>query len=127
MKKSPFGFEHVKVVALSVRDMDRARSFYGETLALEPAYEVKEEVGFYLGDTILMLKEDFYAAPTEEPNPRITIKVAHAPDTAQALSDSGVIIRDPIEMFHDGFYVGSFLDSEGNKLWFCSAAGGIQG
>jgi hypothetical protein len=20
----------------------------------------------------------------------------------------------------DGFYIGSFLDSEGNKLWFCS-------
>lgn len=123
MKKSPFGFECVKVIAIPVLDMNRARRFYGETLALEPAYEVKEQVGFYIGDTVLMLKEDFYAAPTELPNPRITIKVERALDTGKALSDSGVIIRDQIEKYDDGFYVGSFLDSEGNKLWFCSPTG----
>jgi catechol 2,3-dioxygenase-like lactoylglutathione lyase family enzyme len=120
MKKNPFGFEFVKVVAIPVRDMERARKFYGVTLALEPAYEVKEEVGFYIGDTILMLKDDFYAAPTEEPNPRITIKVERALDTGKALSDRGVVIRDRIEKYDDGHYIGSFLDSDGNKLWFCS-------
>jgi len=118
--KNSFGFESVKAVAIPVVDMGRARRFYGETLALEPAYEVEEQVGFYIGDTILMLKEDFYAAPTELPNPRITIKVKHAPDTVKAMSDSGVIIKDPVETYDDGYYVGSFLDSEGNKLWFCS-------
>ncbi len=120
MKKSPFGFESVKVIAIPVLDESRARKFYGETLALEPAYEVKEQVGFYIGDTILMLKEDFYAAPTETPNPRITIKVEHAPDTAKALSVLGVIIRDEVQAYDDGFNIGSFLDSEGNKFWFCS-------
>lgn len=120
MKRNPFGFQSVKVVAIPVRDMERARKFYGGTLALEPAYEVKEQVGFYIGDTTLMLKDDFYAAPTEEPNPRITIKVESAFETGKALGDSGVIVRDPVEKYDDGYYVGSFLDSEGNKLWFCS-------
>jgi hypothetical protein len=32
----------------------------------------------------------------------------------------GVVIADPVQVY-DEFYVGSFLDSEGNKLWFCSA------
>lgn len=120
MKNSPFGFEYVKVVAVPVRDMNRARKFYGETLALEPANEAKGEVGFYLGETILMLKEDFYAAPTEAPNPRITLKVKHAVETGKALGERGVVIRDPVVKYDDGYYIGSFLDSEGNKLWFCS-------
>jgi catechol 2,3-dioxygenase-like lactoylglutathione lyase family enzyme len=123
MKKSLFGFERIKVIAIPVQDISRARRFYGETLALEPAFEGKEQVGFFIGDTILMLKENFYAAPTEMPNPRITIAVDHAPDTGKALSDCGVVIRDRVQAYDDGFYIGSFLDSEGNKLWFCSPVG----
>ncbi len=120
MKKNPFGFEQVKVIAIPVRDAVRARAFYGETLGLEPAFEVKEQVGFYIGDMILMLKEDFYATPTELPNPRITIAVGNAPDAAKALSKCGVVIRDEVQTYDGEYFVGSFLDSEGNKLWFCS-------
>lgn len=120
MKKGPFGFERIKVVAVPVLDIGRARRFYGEILALEPAFEGKEQVGFYMGDTILMLKDNFYAAPTELPNPRITISVIHAPDTGKSLSARGVVIRDEVQAYDDGFYIGSFLDSEGNKYWFCS-------
>jgi predicted enzyme related to lactoylglutathione lyase len=120
MKKSPFGFESVKVIAISVLDLGRAERFYGETLALEAINEGKEKVGFLIGDTVIMLKENFYASPTEMPNPRITIAVEHAPDTEKALSDRGVVIRDPVQVYDDGYNIGSFLDSEGNKLWFCS-------
>jgi hypothetical protein len=34
-------------------------------------------------------------------------------------ANCGVTISDPVNLF-DEFYVGGFLDSEGNKLWFCS-------
>jgi catechol-2,3-dioxygenase len=120
MKKSPFGFESVKVVAVPVLDKGRADKFYGETLALEAINEGKEKVGFLIGDTVIMLKEDFYAPPTEMPNPRITIAVAHAPDTEKALKGRGVVIKDAVQVYDDGYNIGSFLDSEGNKLWFCS-------
>ena len=33
--------------------------------------------------------------------------------------ERGVTISDPVNLY-DEFYVGGFLDSEGNKLWFCS-------
>ena len=122
MKKSSFGFESVKVIAIPVLDKVRADKFYGKTLALEAVNEGKEKVGFLIGDTVIMLKEDFYAPPTEMPNPRITIAVEHAPDTEKALKGSGVVIRDPVELYDDGYNIGSFLDSEGNKLWFCSPA-----
>lgn len=119
MQASPLGFLRVKVIALSVLDIDRAHRFYRDTLALAPAYEGEEEVGYYLGQTILMLKSNWYAPPSDMLNPRITIATTHAPDTEKELRARGVAIPDPVQAYDD-FYVGSFLDSEGNKFWFCS-------
>src|SRR5450432_98620 len=115
----PLGFIRVKVIALSVIDVERANKFYSETLELPPAYEGNEQVGYLMGQTILMLKPDWYAPPTHQPNPRITIATEQALETEKALQARGVAIADPVQAY-DEFYVGSFLDSEGNKLWFCS-------
>jgi hypothetical protein len=88
---------------------------------LPPAFEGHEQVGYLLGQTILMLKTNWCAPPTQQPNPRITIAVEDARQTEQALEARGVRVADVVALFDD-FYVGSFLDSEGNKLWFCSPA-----
>jgi catechol 2,3-dioxygenase-like lactoylglutathione lyase family enzyme len=45
----PLGIQRVKVVAVSVTDLDRANCFYKEKLGLEPAFEGKEQVGWWLG------------------------------------------------------------------------------
>jgi catechol 2,3-dioxygenase-like lactoylglutathione lyase family enzyme len=119
MNAAPLGFLRVKVIALSVLDIDRANTFYRKTLELPPAYEGSEQVGYFLGTTILMPKANWYAPPTESPNPRVTIATEQALETEKALRERGVAISDPVQPFDD-FYVGSFLDSEGNKLWFCS-------
>jgi hypothetical protein len=119
MSTSPLGFQRIKVIAWSVTDLERANKFYGETLSLSPAYEGSEQVGYFLGQTILMLKANWYASPTDAPNPRVTIATDHAPATEEALRARGITISDPVQAY-DEFYVGSFLDSEGNKLWFCS-------
>lgn len=120
MTVKSLGLQRVKVIALAVRDRDRADRFYGETLGLAPAYEGDQQVGYQLGTTILMLKDNWYGAPTGEPNPRITLACDHAPATEAALRERGVTIADPVQAYDDGFYIGSLLDSEGNKLWFCS-------
>ena len=116
MSPPSLGFQRIKVIAWSVLDLERENRFYGETLSLPPAYEGTEQVGYLLGQTILMLKINWYA-PTEAPNPRVTIATDHAPSTEEALRARGVAISDPVQAY-DEFYVGSFLDSEGNKLWF---------
>jgi len=116
----PLGIQRVKVVALAVTDIDRANRFYKEELGLEPAFEGAEQVGWWLGQVILMLKPD-WAAPTEFPNPRVTLATDHAPATQEALRARGIVIANEVQVYGD-FYVGSFLDSEGNKLWFCSPA-----
>ena len=116
----PLGIQRVKVVAVSVTDLARANRFYKEKLGLEPAFEGTEQVGWWLGQVILMLKPD-WAAPTATPNPRVTLATDHAPATQEALRARDIVIANEVEVYGD-FYVGSFLDSEGNKLWFCSPA-----
>lgn len=114
----PLGIQRVKVIALAVADMERANRFYREQLELEPAFEGSEQVGWWLGQVILMLKAN-WATPTELPNPRITLATVHAPATQAALQARGITIANEVQAYGD-FHVGSFLDSEGNKLWFCS-------
>lgn len=119
MSAPSLGFLQVKVIAFSVTDLDRANYFYQEILGLAPAFEGTEAVGWLLGETILMLKPEWYAPPTDAPNPRVTIATENAHRTEALLRTRGVVISDPVETYDD-FNIGSFLDSEGNKLWFCS-------
>ena len=100
-------------------DIERAHKFYRDTLSLTPAFEGDTQVGYFLGQSILMLKTNWYAPPSDKLNPRITIATEQATETEKALRERGVTIPDPVQPYDD-FYVGSFLDSEGNKLWFCS-------
>jgi predicted enzyme related to lactoylglutathione lyase len=120
MSTSPLGFLRTRVIALSVLDLDRANKFYGETLSLPPAYEGTEHVGYLLEQTIVMLKADSDVPPTATPNPRVTIETENAQETEKGLRARGVVISDPVQIYDEVHYVGSFLDSEGNKLWFCS-------
>ncbi len=106
----PLGLQRVKIVALAVADLNRAHQFYGRQLGLSPAFEGGEPVGWCKPDG---------ATPTHSPNPRMTLAVDHAPATQEALRARGIVIADEVRPYGD-FYVGSFLDSEGNKLWFCS-------
>lgn len=114
----------VKVIALAVGDMERARRFYTDTLSLRPAFEDGRQVGSYVGDTILMLKDDLPARPSADLNPRVTLETADARGMEAALRERGVVIADPVERYGEAL-VGSFLDSEGNKLWFCSLPGSV--
>ena len=114
----PLGLQRVKVIALAGTDLNRANQFYSQQLGLPPAFEGEEQVGWWLDSVILMLKPD-WAAPTNAPNPRITVAVDHAPTTQESLRARGIVIADEVQPY-GAFYVGSFLDSEGNKLWFCS-------
>lgn len=66
-----------------------------------------------------MLKDNWYGQSSDKLNPRVTIATDHAPDTEAALKTRGLTIADPMQAYDDGFYVGSFLDSEGNKLRYC--------
>jgi predicted enzyme related to lactoylglutathione lyase len=121
---SELGFIRVKGIALAVSDLDRANRFYGETLALPPDTIRNMESAYLIGDAIVMLKtqEECNAEPTEKLNPRITVETHDAFATEKALKKRGVTVSDPVTLY-DGTPIGAFLDSEGNKIWFCSVSG----
>ena len=123
MDTSPLGFLRIKGIALSAPDIERAHKFYRDTLSLAPVAVDDTEVGYLMGQTILMLKSKWHAPPSDNLSPRITIATEHAPDTEKALLSRGVSIPDPVKQYGDSYF-GSFLDSEGNKLWFCSPVQG---
>jgi predicted enzyme related to lactoylglutathione lyase len=119
MKSSSLGFQSVKVIALAASDVARAKRFYSETLQLEEDCEATDEVGYRIGHSVLIIREH---PPTDDPNPRITLQVEDARETEKQLKERAVTISDPVKLYEDKFWVGGFLDSEGNKLWFCSYA-----
>jgi len=63
--------------------------------------------------------DDWYGRPSGDLNARVTLEVENARETEQALRAAGVTVSDPVADY-DGHPVGAFLDSEGNKIWFCS-------
>ena len=79
MKSSPLGFQSVKVIALAATDVVRAKRFYSETLQLEEDREATDEVGYRLGNSVLIIRQH---PPTDDPNPRITL------ETVEWLSNS---------------------------------------
>jgi len=117
--QSAIQIKGVKGIALPVDDEARARKFYSGVLGLAEAGDDGPEGAFLLGDDYLLLKADWYAKPSAEPSPRITLEVVDARATESALKSLGVTISDPLTS-EGGALFGSFLDSEGNKLWFCS-------
>lgn len=112
------GIQRVKVIALAVTSLERANRFYQDMLGLAPAFEGAEHVGWQLDEIVLMLKPD-WETPTATPNPRITLASVDAMATLAALRARGIEVADEVQAYGD-FLIGSFLDSEGNKLWFCS-------
>ena len=97
MKIPSHGLQHVKVVALAVTDLSRAQQFYGEILGLPPAYEGGVLVGYSIGETALMLKENWYSSPNTDPTHRSRFSTAYAPDTAAFLKARNVTIIYPVE------------------------------
>ena len=121
---TPLEFVQVKAVSLAVTDAERAKKFYGETLGLPPETANGYPLAFMLGNVIVLLKPvgEWYGKPSAELNARITIEVKDSYAMEKALRERGVTISDPVQVY-DKNPVGGFLDSEGNKLWFCSESG----
>ena len=116
-------FINIKAIALPATDFERALRFYTDTLSLRPAFEDGKQVGNHLGDAVLLFKTDA-GQPSTSLNPRVTVQTDDARKMEAALRQRGVTIADPVETYGSAT-VGSFLDSEGNKLWFCSGPGPV--
>src|SRR5208282_5787181 len=101
MKSSPLGFQSVKVIALAATDVVRAKRFYSETLQLEEDREATDEVGYRIGNSVLIIRQH---PPTDDPNPRITLEVQDARETEKRLTERAVTISDPVKLYEGKFW-----------------------
>jgi hypothetical protein len=92
-------------------DVVRAKRFYLETLQLEEDRQTTGEVGYRIGEAVLIIREH---SPTDDPNPRLTLQVQDARETEKQLRQRAVTISDPVKLYEDKFWVGGFLDSNRN-------------
>jgi hypothetical protein len=79
-----------------------------------------DQAGYKCGGVVLIFRQGY--PPVEDPNPRITLQVQDAPAMEKFLRGRAVTVSNPVTLHEGKFLVGAFLDSEGNKLWFCSYA-----
>jgi predicted enzyme related to lactoylglutathione lyase len=119
-------FSGINVVSISVTDLDRARTFYGDTLGLgPPLFDLPEQgwIEFSTGGANGNLSVTF-AAPGWEPSHGTTL-VLNVSDCAAAVEElrrRGVPCDDA-QTFEGFVTFASFYDPFGNRLQMCSPAG----
>jgi len=70
---------------------------------------------------VLRLLTSSVQSPSRQLSYGSSSAVADAPQMERELAARGVTISDAVQRYEDHpYWVGAFLDSEGNKLWFCS-------
>ena len=106
-------------VALPVRDLDRAKSFYGDTLGLDHLFDAPPGLAFFrCGETRLMLSRTDAAAATDRT--MLYYAVPSAREAMAALAAQGVRIEEKARCIAqvDGrdVWLGFLFDSEGNPV-----------
>jgi predicted enzyme related to lactoylglutathione lyase len=118
-------FHGINVVSIPVGDLDRARSFYAETLGLgSPIYDLPEagwiefSTGSESGNLAVIL-----AAPGSQPpgGATVVLNVADCHEAVSELRRRNVRCDDP-QIFPGYITFASFYDPFGNRLQICSPA-----
>ena len=109
--------ERTDFIALPVTDMERAKTFYGDTLGLEaveergfPEYQLGENISLYLLD-LEKIGSRFSAPHTAS----IALRVADVAEARKELEAKGVAFEG--EIFDTGVcHMAHFRDPDGNVL-----------
>lgn len=96
--------------------------FYRSRLGLERRLQADGDVGFASGGLTILLGCSPHLAAGGVAAVSAADQAVDAPRLARTAA-RGVTISDAVQLYDDGYWVGAFPDSEGNKLWFCSEAG----
>ncbi len=117
-------WQGINVVSISVRNLERAKRFFGETLALgEPVYDLPDAgwIEFATGGAGNLAITP--AGPDWAPSTGTTLvlNVADCFEAVSELRSRGVICEDP-QVFPGFVTFASFYDPDGNRLQMCSPA-----
>lgn len=114
---------HIHQIAVTVRDLERARAFYRDTLGLAHLFDAPPGLAFFrCGETRLMLSQP--EGPETAGNSILYYGVPDAREAAAALAEAGVTFEEPARCIArvDGrdVWLAICRDSEGNLLGLMS-------
>ena len=124
--KVKFG-EKSSSAIVAVRDLDKAKAFYGGTLGLEQSGDIEEAVGFRTGDTTLIVYQSEDYAGTNKANAVVWRVTDDFDAIAEELRGKGIAFEEYPELgmkiedgvhLQDGFKAVWFKDPDGNILHF---------
>jgi catechol 2,3-dioxygenase-like lactoylglutathione lyase family enzyme len=109
---------------VAVKDLDRARRFYGETLGLEQADDIGEAIAFRTGDTrLIVYRSDAYAG-TNKANAVVWSAIEDFDAVAKELRGKGVVFEEYPDL---GMEVANGIHVQGpfKAVWFRDPDGNI--
>jgi predicted enzyme related to lactoylglutathione lyase len=109
-------FLGLRTAAYQVRDLDKAKAWYGNVLGLQPYFDQPFYVGFNVGGFELGLVPDAHCAPKRAASGIAYWGVEDAQKAYKRLIELGATGHDPIQDVGDGILIGAVIDPFGNTL-----------
>ena len=109
-------FLGLRTAAYQVKELDKAKAWYGKVLGLQPYFDQPFYVGFNVGGFELGLVPDSGAGLKRTPSGIAYWGVDDAQSAYKRLIDLGATGQDPIKDVGDGILIGAVHDPFGNTL-----------
>jgi predicted enzyme related to lactoylglutathione lyase len=109
-------FQGLRTAAYQVKELDKAKAWYGKVLGLQPYFNQPFYVGFNVGGFELGLVPAEDAKPNRAPAGIAYWGVADAQAAYKRLVELGASGFEPIQDVGDGILIGAVRDPFGNVL-----------
>ena len=114
---------HIAQIAVTIRDLERAKHFYGETLGLQHLFDAPPGLSFFqCGDTRLMLSQP--EGPETSGNSILYYAVPDAAEAERSLAAAGVQFEERAKKIATvggkDIWLAIARDSEGNYVGLMS-------
>ena len=109
-------FQGLRTAAYQVKELDKAKAWYGKVLGLQPYFNQPFYVGFNVGEFELGLVPAEDAKPNRAPAGIAYWGVADAQAAYKRLVELGASGFEPIQDVGDGILIGAVRDPFGNVL-----------
>jgi predicted enzyme related to lactoylglutathione lyase len=102
--------QEIKLIVYSVKDVEKAKAFYGKYLNAEPYIASSYYIGFKVGDLEVGLD------PNSRVGPIAYIDVKDIKSSLQAMVNAGAVIVQDVKEVGGGLLVAQVKDADGNVV-----------
>ena len=103
---------NIKLLVYSVKDIEKAKAFYGKFLGAEPYADTAYYVGYRVGD------QEVGLVPNADAGPIAYTDVDDIKSSVQAMTEVGAEIVQDAKDVGGGLFVAQVKDADGNVVGF---------